>query len=356
MNTKVVDAIAKAMLYEGYMLYPYRASSIKNRQRFNFGVLYPRSYSEAQAGSDAWSLQTEFLILGDIRPRLEVRLRFLKMVSRSLRNSSQTNEKAGVPWQEATECEVALPLCALNGLLETPVEWRFPFPAQEETETLRDTNGQITGEVIRRQERVDGVVEVQARLVTEELFKVQVRVKNLTSMDCETRECEASPPNRDEALMRSLVSAHVLLGVENGQFVSLLDPPENLKELAASCQQIGVWPVLVGNEGARDTMLASPIILYDYPQIAPESPGDLFDGTEIDEILALRILTMTDGEKQEMRQTDERSRKMLERTENLPLKDLMKLHGTLRELRPSPEISEIGFAETRAAEVSEEMP
>jgi hypothetical protein len=144
--------------------------------------------------------------------------------------------------------------------------------------------------------------------------------------------------------------------VENGQFVSLLDPPENLKELAASCQQIGVWPVLVGNEGARDTMLASPIILYDYPQIAPESPGDLFDGTEIDEILALRILTMTDGEKQEMRQTDERSRKMLERTENLPLKDLMKLHGTLRELRPSPEISEIGFAETRAAEVSEEMP
>jgi hydrogenase maturation protease len=84
-------------------------------------------------------------------------------------------------------------------------------------------------------------------------------------------------------------------------------------------------------------MLASPIILYDYPQIAPESPGDLFDGTEIDEILALRILTMTDEEKQEMRQTDEHARTMLERTESLPMEHLMKLHGTLRELRSSRE-------------------
>jgi hydrogenase maturation protease len=113
----------------------------------------------------------------------------------------------------------------------------------------------------------------------------------------------------------------------------LLEPPEDLKGVAASCQNVGAWPVLVGAEGDRDTMLASPIILYDYPQIAPESPGDLFDGTEIDEILALRILTMTDDEKSEMRNTDERARKMLERTENLPMEHLMKLHGTLRESR-----------------------
>ncbi|MGA9391236.1 MAG: hypothetical protein WBV69_12390, partial [Candidatus Sulfotelmatobacter sp.] len=139
------------------------------------------------------------------------------------------------------------------------------------------------------------------------------------------------------ALMRSLVSAHVLLGVNGGRFVSLLEPPEHLRDVAAGCQNVGAWPVLVGTEGAHDTMLASPIILYDYPQIAPESPGDLFDGTEIDEILALRILTMTDEEKKEMRQSDERARKMLERTESLPMEHLMKLHGTLRELRPSKE-------------------
>ena len=128
---------------------------------------------------------------------------------------------------------------------------------------------------------------------------------------------------------------HVLLGAADGEFISLLEPPENLSELAAACQNIGTWPVLVGAEGERDTMLASPIILYDYPQIAPESPGDLFDGTEIDEILALRILTMTDQEKSEMRNTDERARRILERTETLPMEQLMKLHGTLRELHPS---------------------
>jgi hypothetical protein len=77
-------------------------------------------------------------------------------------------------------------------------------------------------------------------------------------------------------------------------------------------------------------MLVSPIILSDYPQVAPESPGDLFDGAEIDEILTLRILTMTDSEKEEMRQMDYRTRRILERTENLSPSQLMQLHGTLR--------------------------
>src|SRR5208282_3514178 len=111
-------------------------------------------------------------------------------------------------------------------------------------------------------------------------------------------------------------------------------PPEDLKTLASECSNIGTWPVMVGEEGDRDTMLSSPIILYDYPRIAPESPGSLFDGTEIDEILSLRILTMTDQEKHEMRQSDERARQMLERTENMPQEQFMKLHGALRGLHP----------------------
>ena len=140
--------------------------------------------------------------------------------------------------------------------------------------------------------------------------------------------------------MRSLVSAHLLLGVREGEFVSLLDPPESLREVAGQCRNVGAFPVLVGEEGKRDTMLSSPIILYDYPQIAPESAGDLFDGTEIDEILSLRIMTMTEDEKLEMRQSDERARQMLERTETLPVEQLMKLHGVLRGLRPVEEESQ----------------
>jgi hypothetical protein len=352
MNTSHIDAIAQAVLYEGYMLYPYRPSSVKNRQRFNFGVLYPQAYSEAQAGSDAWSMQTECLIHGDSLAALEVRLRFLKLVSRTVRRKVGPAQQAGktadfetvsmieadgkviVPWQEAIECEIALPVCRLDRLSETTLEWKFPSLAKEETELLRGPDGSTVGQIVRKQERIHGAIEVKAVCLAEGPFKVQVRVKNLTLLDGYAA-ADNIDNNRDAALMRSLISAHVLLGVTDGQFISLLDPPEDVRDLAASCQNVGVWPVLVGPEGERDTMLASPIILYDYPQIAPESPGDLFDGTEIDEILALRILTMTEEEKQEMRHTDERARKMLERTENLPMEHLMKLHGTLRELRPS---------------------
>ncbi len=114
-----------------------------------------------------------------------------------------------------------------------------------------------------------------------------------------------------------------------------MDPPAGLREAVAQCKNVGTWPVLVGDPGQRDAMLSSPIILYDYPQIAPESPGSLFDGTEIDEILTLRILTLSDEEKIEMAGTDERARQILERTDSLPPEQLMKMHGALRSLHPT---------------------
>jgi hypothetical protein len=343
MNTQLIDAIAKAVLYEGYMLYPYRPSSVKNRQRFNFGVLYPKSYSEAQTGSDAWMMQTECLVQGAV-PAIEVRVRFLKLVARTVReqagpacarSSSTPGELASpqfdgisAPWQEAIECEETVPVHNLNAFTVEPFRWNFVFPAKEETEFLRDQSGRLIRTIERKQDSVYGIVEIKASRAEEHLFKLQVRVENLTRLEGDPDET-----SRDSALMRSLVSAHTLLAVAEGQFVSLLEPPEELKTLATSCENIGAWPVLVGAEGERDTMLASPIILYDYPQIALESPGDLFDGTEIDEILALRIMTMTDDEKREMRTTDVRARKILERTEALPMEHLAKLHGTLRDLR-----------------------
>jgi hypothetical protein len=324
MNTQLIDAIAKAVLYEGYMLYPYRPSSVKNRQRFNFGLLYPKLYSEAQTGSDAWSMQTECLVEGG-SPLIEIRVRFLKLISRTSRNATNA---ALTPWQEAVECEVIVPSQNLEALTTTPLKWDFVFAEKTETESVHDDTGELVVAIHRKQESIEGTIEINATLLTDDLFKLQVRVKNFTPL-----ADNATQKTRDSALMQSLVSAHTLLGVEQGQFVSLLEPPENLKDLASSCENIGAWPVLVGAGGQRGTMLASPIILYDYPQIAPESPGDLFDGTEIDEILALRIMTMTDDEKHEMRNTDERARRILERTEALPIEHLAKLHGTLRDLR-----------------------
>ena len=135
---------------------------------------------------------------------------------------------------------------------------------------------------------------------------------------------------RDEASLHALISAHAIVGANGGEFISLTDPPEALLDVATGCCNTGVWPVLAGDNGARDCMLVSPIVLPDYPQIAPESAGDLFDSSEIDEILTLRILTMTDAEKEEMRNSDERARRILERTEALAPEQLMNLHGVLR--------------------------
>jgi hydrogenase maturation protease len=162
------------------------------------------------------------------------------------------------------------------------------------------------------------------------LFKITARITNTASMNPQDLK------SRDGALMRSLVSTHTILGVHGGEFVSLLDPPDDLREPVSTCRNTGTYPVLVGDEGERDLMLSSPIILYDYPQIAPESAGELFDSTEIDEILTLRIMTLTDDEKREMRNVDDRARRILERTETMPVEQLMKLHGAVRGLRPVP--------------------
>ena len=115
--------------------------------------------------------------------------------------------------------------------------------------------------------------------------------------------------------------------------------PAAYAEAAAACKNIHTWPVLVGDQtkNERDAMLSSPIILYDYPQIAPESPGDLFDGLEIDEILTLRVMAMSDAEKIEMRQVDEQASKILERTENMSSDHLLKMHGVMRNVRSSNE-------------------
>ena len=107
--------------------------------------------------------------------------------------------------------------------------------------------------------------------------------------------------------------------------------PRTPEASAAECPQHRCWPVLAGPPGATDIVLVSPIILYDYPEVAPESAVALFDSTEIDEILTLRVLTMTDEEKAEARATDPRAREIIDRCEAMTPEDLQRLHGVLRD-------------------------
>jgi len=319
MSDTAVERVASALLYEGYMLYPYRPSSVKNRQRFNWGVLYPEAYSRRQAGSDACEMRTECLVVGDAATALDVKVRFLHLVVR-------TDDGATPPWQEAEERDVTVRVDALGSLVGGSRSRRFSFPASDRTEAA---TANAAGAVRRRQERLDGELEIAARRSDAGPYTITVRVANRAGW------APAEGDSRDDVLPHCLVSAHTIMRVEGGEFVSLLDPPDELRAAAAECRNVGTWPVLAGDDGARDTMLSSPIIIYDHPRLAPESAGDLFDGTEIDEILSLRILTLTEDEKREIRQADARARRLLERTESLDQEQMMRLHGTMRTPQPA---------------------
>lgn len=309
MNLAAVDQIAKAVLYEGYLLYPYRPSSVKNRQRFNFGVLYPKVYSDAQGGAEPSAMQSECLVRGNAETVLEIRVRFLQL-------RMEKPDSAPYGWHEAFDREVSVPRHTLEELSAGSAEHKFVFSVQ-------NPDGCLANSV---EAGLTGTIVVSAEKVREDAFKLRIRIGNMTAPEF--------PCSRDEALTRSMVSTHAILGVEDGEFVSLLEPPDALREVATQCHNTGWWPVLVGGPGERDTVLVSPIILYDYAQIAPESSGDLFDGTEIDEILSLRIMTLTDEEKAEIRRSDARAREILDRTESMPAEQFMKLHGAVRSLTP----------------------
>lgn len=356
MNPARAAAIANAVLYEGYILYPYRPSSAKNRQRWTFGGLFPRDYARA-AGGDPCRMQTECLIEGGADTVVEARLRFLHIVTREvgafeppmttwddnaapaprLVPSLEVDGTPHLAWEEAMEREVPVPPVSLARLHEGALEVPFAFPASTEREPIRTANGAVAGLVIRTAAAVAGHLTLSAAPVAPRVFRLTVRIENLTPLEATSRA------RRQLAEKKSFASTHLLLGAQGGLFVSAIDPPPALRAAASACVNEGAWPVLVGEPGARDLMLAAPIILYDHPQIAPESPGDLFDATEIDEILSLRILTMTDEEKREMAAADPRGRALLERTEALTPDDLARLHGTLRGPRTTPRLASLAI-------------
>jgi hypothetical protein len=314
MNFDGAEKIAAAILYEGYILYPYRPTAIKNRQRWNFGTLYPRIYAEAQRPQEPFALVAECIAVSDGKASLDVRMSFLQLVP--TQQADQLTDPS-LAWDEAVERTSEHAGLRLGDLIASPLSLAI------EMENLRIE------------------LSINAQLLQDGACKVRLKVRNATPLP------SGAEAKRDEALPMSFVSAHLLLGITGGEFVSLLDPDPAYREAVAACCNTGVFPVLVGEEPDRPVppvpacrgasrgsmMFCSPIILYDYPKIAPESEGDFFDGTEMDEMLTLRVLTLTDAEKQEMRSGDPRARKILERTEALTSDAMLKAHGVIRGLR-----------------------
>ncbi|MEU9460945.1 hypothetical protein [Streptomyces sp. NPDC048312] len=334
MSLDQVRSIADAVLYEGYLLYPYRASSHKNRSRWQFGVLGPPHATAASFGEEPEMEMQCLLAPHDGPAAVTVHLRFLQLQVREVRSTGEDGVEVpvgqlivdGVPvmsWDEAVEREIVLPALPLGEVTDAVHE----VPGGEETEPLTDARGVVAGRIVRR--RLPLAVRVRARAVIDDGYvRLSVAVRN---------EHPEPAATKDAAIRSSLIGAHLLLRAHDADFVSLLEPPAGAAAAAGRCRQRRCWPVLAGPKGTTDTLLGAPIILYDHPEVAEQSPGALFDSTEIDEILTLRVMTMTEEEKAEARATDPRAREIIDRCDGMSPAGLQQLHGLLRDPhRPQP--------------------
>jgi len=256
-----VERLLRTLLYEGYALYPYRPSALKNQKRFAFGVVYPRAWAERTL--EASLLRAEVVATS---PSVSACVRYLRL------------ERGG----GARECTV---------------------------------------DIADHTERDGLAIDTACVAAGDGLWRFAVEIRNTALLPADA--------DHEAAMDVSPASTHVVL---RGSFVSLIDPPEAARAAVAACRSTGLYPVLVGD----DAMIASPIILPDQPQIAAQSPGDFFDGTEIDEMLTLRVLTMTEDEKREAAAADPRVRELIARTEQLGLAQTAQLHGTVRTAWPRP--------------------
>ena len=341
MSLDSARAVADAVLWEGYLLYPYRATSAKNRIRWQFGVLGPSSGAATAAGvAEDPAMHVECLLRASDEARVEVRMRFLHLVRRQVHqvgpegvrpvDELQVEGHMLLSFDEAVDRELSFgPFCVdeLRSGLAMPIE----VPQSVEIQDLRGVTGSVDALVERHRQPLSGLLNLRAEDIeaptAERWLRLVIDVRN-----------EHAQPiaDRDAATAVSFLGAHLLLEVRDGTFASLLEPPSGLDTAAGQCRQHRCWPVLAGSpgaEGVSEIVLASPIILYDHPAVAPESAGALFDSTEIDEILTLRVMTLTDEEKAAARATDPAAAAIIDRCDNMSVEDLARLHGALRDPR-----------------------
>jgi hypothetical protein len=340
-NLDHIREIADAVLYEGYLLYPYRASSSKNQSRWQFGVLGPPRASAASFSEDPGMamqclLRPQASGASEDLPTVTIHLRFLQLQLRQTQQldadggyqpvgSLEVNGSTVLSWDEAVEREITLPDVRLDVALADSAEYPLEFPGGEDVEPVTDDSGVLVGRIVRRRWPLSARLRAGTE-IDDGFYRLSVGVENAHP------ELTA---DKDAAIRVSLIGAHLVIEAHDAGFVSLLEPPDEAVRAAERCRQRRCFPVLAGAPGSTDVLLGAPIILYDYPEIAAQSKGALFDSTEIDEILTLRVMTMTEQEKAEARATDPRARLIIDRCDGMSPADLQQLHGILRDPYPS---------------------
>jgi hypothetical protein len=321
-NWEQVRAVADAVLYEGYLLYPYRADSQKNQSRWQFGVLGPTDAARAEIGEDS-ALSAQMLVRAQGRPSVSLVVRFLQLQRRTAERRSAdhryeavdelvTAHQSWLSWDEAIEQEISFGPFDIADL-GTAQTCPIAVPPGADVESVEG------GRLVRSRRGLQGELTLACE-PDDGLLRLSVTVTNTA----------APASDKDDAIAVSLIGTHLVATVTDGDFISLLDPPVGAEAAVSRCQHHRCFPVLAGPPEENRLMLVSPIILYDHPEIAEQSEGALYDSTEIDEILTLRIMTLTDEEKAHARATDPRAAAIIDRCDSMSPEAMLNLHGVLR--------------------------
>jgi hypothetical protein len=266
-----LERLVDSLLFEGYALYPYTPGSTKNATPTPFGIVYPHDYAQNQTHAfDRMQMQ----FIAEIGAVVSAEVRFLQA----------SGEK-----HRAVERRVPL------GVAPSKVSFDF--------------------------DDLEGIAEIDCETLPDGRDRFSVKVENVTPLT----EEEATGDRKD-ALLKSMLSTHLLALTENG--AKIVSPLERGDDGVAGCCQVNTWPVLA--TPGDDAILAPTIMLPEHPEIAPESVNDFFDGTEIEEALVLHIQALSDQEREEIAAQDPKVREMLARADATTPQQLMDLHGRVR--------------------------
>ena len=340
------------MIYEGYVLYPYRASAAKNQLRWQFGVLAPRPFSE-RTSSEPWAMQTECVLEAPASALVRVQVRFLRVQARLVQQarpdegdeftpvaSLEVDGQLWTTWDESTEHQIDLGPLAVASLLlagckeSVASEVEFALEGREEREKAAGRLGKVVGRVfaICVRSPVGSRSRRRRSMVPGGLTRLRVRVENLTPW------LGGPDTKRDETVRNSLVAVHVLAAVDDGRFISSLDPPDYAESAVASCANIGSFPVLIGENGADDVHL----VVADHP-LRPSGGGAREPGRHVRrhrdrrDPRPSRPHTDRGGETRGPR-TDDLAASIIDRCDAMPPEVFERLHGAIRSVaaeRPS---------------------
>ena len=330
----ILESLTKTLLYEGYSLYPYYRSAVKNQKPIPFGVIFPDEYHAFHEHSNSL-MQSQNIICGHDQSALNITARFLHLRNTQLFQKGNKGEiipvfglhinannyQAG--WQ-TIERKISAENLSIPELLAKELIIPFRFDKTEEVEFIPNAEEKIVAKKIIRVSEMKGSIKIEADKVkdNDECYRLTVTVINTTNIE------NAERVSRDEVLQQSFLSTHIILQATQAKFVSHQDPPGELKDLIAACNNLHTWPILIDKNNT--TLLSSPIILYDYPEINPHSSGDLFDSTEIEEALLLHVNLLSDEDKIRIGENDEKVLAMLNKVNNMAPEDLAVYHSVMK--------------------------